>query len=175
MNSSWRKDTGSLCLGTGHIQFYYNSLCHHGMHYRHHLLFPRDSSVSVCFSCLMLQKVSVYPVSFPNRLRRKERLFYLGFSRYIPAVGQAEPKQALSSQGNETCWSSGLPWICCPPFYPCVLEFQSTSSAEAELMGQTTAQFCPALLQPTGFKSLLCREEVAWQSGSRQPGAWVLA
>lgn len=49
----------------------------------------------------MLQKVSVYPVSFPNRLRRKERLFYLGFSRYIPAAGQAEPKQALSSQGND--------------------------------------------------------------------------
>lgn len=115
MNSSWRKYTGSLCLGSGHIQFYWNSLCHHGMHYRHHLSFSPETHLSVCFSCLMLQKVSVYPVSFPSGLMRKERLFYLGFSRYIPAAGQAEPKQALSSQGNESCWSLGLPSICCPP------------------------------------------------------------
>lgn len=57
------------------------------------LLLPKESSVSVHFSCLMLEKVSVYPVLFPIELMRRKRLPYLGLSRYILAIGQTEPKQ----------------------------------------------------------------------------------
>lgn len=135
------------------------------------LIRPKESSVSVCFSCLVLQKAPVYPVLFPSGPMRKRRLFYLGLSRYILATGQIEAKSKYCPlwKWNLLVVRALLDMVPHPH-----LPLSTASPAEAQPMGQLIRPFCLDLLQPTVFKSPLCRGEVACQSGNRQPGTRML-
>lgn len=178
MNSSWRKDTGSLCLGTGHIQFYYNSLCHHGMHYRHHLSFSPETHLcqSVFLALCFIRSLFIQYHSPIGWWERKGCFIWVSPDTSLQLARLSQSKHCQAKEMKLVGLQGSLGYAALLFLSMCPRLPQSTSSpAEAELMGQTTGLFCPALLQPTGFKSLLCREEVAWQSGSRQPGAWVLA
>lgn len=144
------------------------------MHYRHHLSFPETHLCQSVFLALCFKRSLFIQYHSLNRLRRKEKGCFIWVSPDTsPAAGQAEPAFTAAKEMKLVGLQGSLGYAALLFLSMCPRLPQSTSPRRQELMGQTTVQFCPVLLQPTGFKSLLCREEVVHdrvEASSLEPG-----